>query len=290
MKNTEEKKVRIILFSKDRGLQLEACLSSLFRSVKSSNTIRLEVVVIFKASVPLYSRQYKLLENDFPEVVFIEENSFKDQFLGCLENSDYSLFLVDDTIFFRPWSLDVVIHSIDSFPRTLGFSLRLGKNITYCYPFQCVQRQPDFQTLSDGVIRYSWPGMDYDFGYPFEVSSSLYRTEDVIQALQGRQFGRPNELERELAKSAQLFEASKPELLLFDTSVAFACPINLVQEHRGNLFGKQFALDVQTLAERFEEGFRIDLGYFESFLPISCHQEVEIKFLRPDESVTDGPC
>ena len=38
---------------------------------------------------------------------------------------------------------------------------------------------PGFAATRPGVLAYRWPGASKDFGYPFDLSSSVYRTADI---------------------------------------------------------------------------------------------------------------
>jgi len=268
--------VRILLFSRDRAFQLEATLRSLYGTMEAA--VVPEVFVVYRVTGSVHRAQYVQLKSQYPQVCFVEETDFQIDVLGVLEGSDFILFSVDDCIFLRPWSLDSMVESLQSHEASLGFSMRLGKNIHFCYPFQCEQLQPEFEDYGNGILSFVWSQANYDFGYPLEVSSSLYRTADILVCLRDSKFTRPNELERELASRVYLFSESRPLLSLFSLSVAFACPVNIVQDHKGNLFGQEFAIDAEELTKRFDEGLRMNLDFTKSFIPVSCHQEIKIAF------------
>src|SRR4030042_1966805 len=46
-------------------------------------------------------------------------------------------------------------------PYAIGFSLRLGKNTTYCYPLDKGQRLPEFQTIEQDILKYNWTNAEY---------------------------------------------------------------------------------------------------------------------------------
>ena len=272
------KTVSIVVFSKDRACQLEACLRSLFSSMRTS--INCVVSVLYRASDPLYAGQYEALKTEVPQVKFVEEGNFESDFRDLLQGSEYALFVVDDCLFPSVWSLDECCSALQDHPEAVGFSLRLGKNITYCYPMQCSQQQPVFESLSEHVLQFDWTTSEYDFAYPLELSSSLYRTSDMKACLKDVSFGRPNELEREMYRRIGMFRDSHPKLLCFDQSVAFACPVNITQEVKTNCHGLAHPFDAEELAREYDRGLRIDLEPLKGFVPVSCHQEIPIRLVE----------
>ena len=194
--------------------------------------------------------------------------------------TSYILFLVDDNIFVRDFSISEVTQALGSVPEALGFSLRLGKNTTYCYSRGAYQRLPSFSQLADRVLGYAWLDADFDFGYPLEVSSSVYRARKIGSLIATLRFHQPNKLEGRLARCSRLFQDTCPRLLCFETSVAFCNPVNMVQQIVLNRAGESAAFTVRELAERFEHGERIDVKSLSGFVPNGCHQEVEISFRR----------
>jgi hypothetical protein len=186
---------------------------------------------------------------------------------------------VDDNLFVRPFRLQTIIHALDILPDAIGFSLRLGRNTTYTYMLNSNQKLPDFEEVGDGVLAYDWRGAQYDFNYPLEVSSSIYRTAQIMPLLASVAFRNPNTLEGEMAARSRWFAKRFPKLLCFDTSVAFCNPVNKVQTVKaGNRVGLAQDYTVEELAVRFDQGERIDVKAYNGFCPNSCHQEVELIF------------
>jgi hypothetical protein len=270
--------VRLLIFSKDRALQLEGCLRSLFAQLRGD--LQPEVFVLVKCSGETHRAQYAQLGSLFPDVSFVEENDFKSDVEAILSGSETMGFVVDDTLFVDTWNLREIVNLLGVSTKRIGFSLRLGRNITYCYPHECEQSQPAFDEVHKGVLVFDWTQSEYDFGYPLEVSSSIYRTGDLLPLIKQEPYSCPNEFEGMLARYAHTFSQLQPELLSYEKSVAFSCPINLVQTVNSNRHAQQIALSVDSLAESFDMGKRIDLESLRGFVPVSCHQEVELQ-LRP---------
>ena len=273
-----------IFFSKDRALQLDACLRSFFtqcQDVKKSCQR-----VIYTCSSERYEKQYKILAKDYKQVDFIRERSFRQDLIQALESFYFVLFVVDDNIFLRPWLIGEVLEALQDYTQSIGFSLRLGKNTTYCYSNNAKQTLPEFERLDPHILKFNWTkDCEYDFNYPLEVSSSIYRTDDVLSIInQSLEIKNPNELEIVLDNSKSEFVQRHPELFCFETSVAFCNPANITQHNYLNRFKTEPSTSIYSLSKEFDLGYRIDLNPFIDFIPQACHQEVEFDFIRPESA------
>jgi hypothetical protein len=268
-----------LIVSKDRPLQLQAVLDSYRRHCVDPELA--ELTVLFLASNKRQSALYTKVAMEHPTVKFLAERSFRDDVRSALVGTDHYLFLVDDTLFVRGFSLVDQIQALERHPSALGFSLRLGSNTTYSYSFNRPQGIPTWSAAEDGILAYEWTKGDADFGYPLELSSSLYRASDLRDLLSELSYGNPNTLEAALARGAAKFAGNKPELLCYEKSVAFSTPLNVVQEAWKNRSGNKADYSAEALADRFAGGFRVDVSAYDGFVPNACHQEVELKLHRP---------
>jgi GT2 family glycosyltransferase/glycosyltransferase involved in cell wall biosynthesis/predicted Zn-dependent protease len=273
----------VLIFSKDRALQLDATLRSLLEHCSDISTSK--ICVLFTASNISHENQYSQLRNDFQPssyIKFIREENFHSDVIALLAPYDYVLFLVDDNIFVRDFSLAEVTKTLEAHSDAIGFSLRLGENTTYCYPLDKEQHLPDFQPLGHNVLKYNWTSAEHDFGYPLELSSSAYRTEDMVSFIAGLPFENPNTLESLMAANASFFGQSKPFLLCFDRSVTFCIPLNKVQYvFTANRTIDRTEYSAANLAKLFSDGYRIDIASYQDLAPNGCHQEVELKLVSP---------
>lgn len=291
---------RAVIFSKDRAMQLHATLASF--AARCTDATDSRISVIFKASTPDYLGAYGLLRAQMEqrlEIEWIQEDDFKKDllkvasiksrgswmsFLSGPSNSspdDYLLFMVDDNIVIGDFRLADVDKAMEERPKAVAFSLRLGKNTTYCYPNRCKQSLPSFEAVSDNILCFSWPKQEGDFGYPLEVSSSIYRIKDIESLLRRLPYSNPNRLEQGLSVSSRLFARRSPELLCFDRSVAFCAPVNKVQTVLDNRAGEDNGLSVEKLNVLFLEGFRIDVESLRGFVPGAAHQEIKLPLVPP---------
>lgn len=192
---------------------------------------------------------------------------------------EYLLFLTDDNIFVRDFYMREVTDALRNNPEALGFSLRLGVNISYTYMHDHSQPLPYFTELPNTALKYKWPIATDDFGYALEISSSVYRAGELAPYILGLAFHNPNELEAEMAARKNRFVKRFPELLCFSQSVTFCNPINKVQQaFDQNRASQIYFYSPDELAARFELGDRIRVETYSGFVPVSCHQEVELFF------------
>ena len=81
------------------------------------------------------------------------------------------------------------------------------------------------------------------------------------------------------------FIYSKPELLCYKQSVAFAAPNNRVQSVAlANRHGNYKSYSSYSLLELYMDGWRIDYKKFHGFISNAAHQEVEFEFVRREEN------
>ena len=188
------------------------------------------------------------------------------------------LFLVDDNIFVRDFSLTTCLEALCRHPNALGFSLRLGYNTTYSYMANRPQILPTFEPAGGDILCFRWIDASLDFAYPLEVSSSIYLDNIILPLLHMFPFRTPNELESFISTRASLFRASHSKMLCFTHSVTFCNPVNIVQIVQPNRGGEGIQYSVDDLLERFEHGERVDVASLNGFSPSACHQEIELPF------------
>ncbi len=271
-----------VVFSKDRPLQLDATLRSFILHCKDFSDH--DVKVIYKTSADHYQRLYDILIQEYSgktNIEFKPEKDFKSDVLATILSYEHVLWLVDDNIFVNDFSLKYLANTFKEHNDALGLSLRLGKNTTYCYPLNKNQTLPQFTMISSEILKYDWRSADLDFNYPLEVSSSIYRTSDMLTLLLKINFKNPNSLEREMAANSKYFVELYPNLLCMEKSLTFCNPINKVQvEAIDNRSSELTDYSAENLALKYEEGFRVDIDSYNGFLPNACHQEIELKLVR----------
>lgn len=280
-------KITGLIFSKDRAMQLQAVLESFIMHCGDPDRIQLKV--LYKASRNSSHRLYDKLKSTFTNVTFINESAFRQQVIDITSESRHILFMVDDNIFVRDFKLADIIDNLTANPDAIGFSLRLGRNTCHNYNRNVDMTLPDFQIAADGILKYDWTDQKYDFGYPLEVSSSVYRTEEILPLLQQLDFPNPNMLEGLMAANTNLYRQARSTLLCYNLSVTFCNPINLVQTVCTNKTGNNDQYSAENLAAMFAEGHSIDINQYNGLIPFGCHQDVELFFRYDDIDTNDKP-
>jgi Glycosyl transferase family 2 len=277
---SEPRPLVAVVFSKDRPLQLHAALASLL--LRCTDPELMDVHVLYATSSAYQEGLYRQLSLEFPGVTFRKQQQFRADVLDLIGRAPFVAFVVDDALFVRDFSVRTVTEELASNGQAIGFSLRLGKNTTYCYPVDAGQDVPEFTSARPGVLAFRWPGASHDFGYPFDLSSSVYRTADIEPLLRRIPFTNPNLMEGRLAEGARASGRRRPMLLSYERSVAFCIPANLVQTVTKNRAGTRAAESPVALAAAFERGSRIDLRRYDDFPNTACHQEVELHLRAAD--------
>lgn len=270
-----------LIFSKDRPLQLDGTLRSFKRHCRDADGVT--VRVLYTASTSRLRSLYRQLMREHPEIHFVEEFDFRRDTNFLLTLHEFVLLLVDDCLFVGDFSLTDCVAALGRHPDAIGVSLRLGGNASTCYTLNKPQQLPTLTPASGSLLAFQWPGADGDFGYPLEVSSSVYRAADLRELLKQTAFRNPNTLESELANRAEYMCESHPMLLCPSQSLAFCAPVNLVQQVCENRAGNQSELSAGALAEKFAQGWRVDVARFDGFVPTGCHQEVDLPLTHSGE-------
>ena len=202
--------MNIIIFSKDRAMQLDA----LFQTIARYLPFTYNIAVVFKASNASFAAGYARLMSRAGPIAWLHESNFRSQVLSCLSSdNEYTMLECDDSMFFGPaWFTGLADH-------VLCHSLRLGRNTTLCYPTSQSQRIPqDFP-----VWRYR--DAEADFAYPFSTTGHIYRTKDLFDIMDARGWSSPNTLEASMVGA----QSWRPFMTAPVRSCSVCIPHNKVQ-------------------------------------------------------------
>lgn len=288
MSQTSPAPVVGLVFSKDRPLQLDAALASW--RLHCADAADVVLTVLYAASSPWMQSLYRRVRHEHPEVRFVRETRFRDDVLAILAPAGHVLFVVDDCLFVRGFSIAAAVAALEAEPTALGASLRLGRNTVYSYAMRAAQAVPEFRPVAAGAgppawFDFRWPGCTHDFGYPLEVSSSLYRRRDLWPLLQAATFRNPNQLEDGLSRRAGDFAASHPLLLTAAASLAFCNPCNRVQDEYANRAGTAAEQSTAALARAYADGRRVRVEALAGYTPQACHEEVDLPLARAADPI-----
>jgi hypothetical protein len=260
-------------------MQCHASIESLFKYCTDIRYNHVDIDVLYDASNEKFLEGYDKLKNKFfTKTKFIKQSNFKQDLLNSLYSYDYVFFIVDDNQFVFYFSAIDGIKFLEKNCNAISFSYRMGRNIDYCYPVDKPQKLlHDFYYLDENLLKIKWREQVLDWGYPMDLSSSLYRIEDINKIVNASNFYNPNQLEWILDLSKPL---SMPYMGCYAQSVAFCNPINKVNANNGNRAGTNNSYSTKELLNKYLKGYKINIEKFEKFIPNSPHQEVDIEFIK----------
>lgn len=261
-----------ILFSKDRATQCDLALNTLDKNCIGN----VNPHVLYTCSNENHEKSYEILKKEHSNISFHRETNFQNDLLELIKYQDYIMFLVDDNIFTNNFNINKITKLLHNYPELIGFSLRLGVNSTYCYSLNCEQEIPPCTKPYKDMLMFGWVGADSDFGYPLELSSSIYPISSVSSVLYNTKYDNPNQLEWIMSQCLSMLTTTKPLLASYEQSVSFCNPINKVQNVNNNRFSKKAEYSSDLLLTNYLNGGRIITSPFEGFISNSCHQEVDI--------------
>lgn len=293
--------VEVFIPSRDRALQLDATLRSFAQHC--SDRASAQISVLFRATTAKHRRGYKLLAREHPGVRLLEERSFSRDAArilgarppelwkrvrprwGSVGNGGRAqLLVVDDTIFIDTFSLESMINALLEEPEALGFSLRLGETIRFCQPLGIESSPPELSHVTGSgkseIVSFRWHGLHPDWGYPLELSSSLYRRDELTELVRKVNFDSPTTLEHELWLRSACLDHRRPRLLCYRRPRAVSLALNRVQSSAPNPISAHRRHETGILLERFLEGWRIDVSAYDGFVPHACHEETELILVR----------
>lgn len=269
----------VIVFSKDRPLQLHGYLESL---LVFSNIDPSQITILYKDN-PLFS--YKLCRNHFPDCNWVPEENFSDNFFEILRNlkSEYVMFGCDDVVFTRPFSFEQALQNLEQDKKLFTFSLRMGKNI---YP------HPRGVTSSRSSLKWPWiNGYWTHWSFPWELDASVYRVADVrdIVSSYNKPILNPNFLEANFYEDEVLYAKYKncmPLMMSSDEAKLLVITVNRVQDTHQNSFDESLDSDVESLDKKYQEGFRLNYRSLRSkIMPKKIHVDGKYLLLAREDSL-----
>jgi hypothetical protein len=268
----------ILIFSKNRAMQLLALLESLEGTCEDLDFERVQIV--YKTTTERHERQYEELKRLYPAISFSPERTIAFDYMDVVRSSWHVMFLTDDSIFLRDFRIAEIEKSLGEHGDCIGFSLRLGRNITYSYPHDCSQDAVEFVEAGNGVLGLNWTLYKCDFGYPMELSGSMYRSSDLLFLSKGMNMSTLHHVESSLDRRVKDVGRDKCGLLCYPISHVFSAPMNLTSAISQNRASNTAEYSVDAMAEKFDEGYKIDVSLFRDFVPSACHQEVTFSWKR----------
>lgn len=253
--------MNIIVFSKNRPMQLQAYLESLFYYTQFNQN---DVIVIFP-----YTDDYKKLMDAYPAISWIDELQHVNfgqtliNVVNSLPDDGLSILGVDDFVWFRNVNLtDVSV--LSKHVDTVGFHLRLGRNIAgFNFKWNIFR--------SSNLFKYDWYGKPNDFGYPFEVSQSCYRNsliKEIVFAHKSK-IRIPNDFEAYGVTYVTNHKYKElPFIMMYNDNSCGACvDINRTQDlYQNRIQGTPYH-SVDSLLKLYRNGHRINWQSYHNMQP-----------------------
>lgn len=277
----ESSSIVVIFFSKDRAMQLDAAIRSCRVYCKDLSSVK--KFIIFKTSSKIHADQYKQLQCENQDFSFVEETQVVQQILNIASSFKFVSFHCDDNLYIRNFSFSKPIQILLENNLVLAHTFRLGPNIKYSYTKDSPEPQPTFYSLGQGILRFDWTKMKHrGFGYPLEVSASVYRCEDVIPLTLMHPACAVGNIESYLQNYRDRFFGISPFLTCNVLSSVISVPVNRVGVV-SNKAGQKYSYSVEDLAFKFSEDLRINTDQFSNYIPEASHVELEFSFERRGE-------
>ena len=275
-KNDDEKKdLNIIIFSKDRPLQLHMLL----KSMRYYTSPSIDPYIIYSTSSEKFNNAYEELfheySNLFSMAINDDNKGFQRTLIDLLKNIDSGkiIFFVDD-IFFKNklrWS-EVSCYDY----KKIIPSLRLSPNLNFCYTINDTQILPPLVNKNNKIFWY-WHEGDYDWNYPLSLDGNVYDRQEILNMIISLEFDSPNTLELSMQVYRKKF--LKRMGVCFLNSIIVNNPINRVQSDIPNIHGE---LHQDYLLELWDEKKRINFIKYKGFVNVSAHQELKYTYESED--------
>jgi hypothetical protein len=274
----------IVIFSKNRAMQLHGLLTSIYNNLQTNFNIN----VLYTYTDESYKNGYELLKNEFTNINYVNENDFE-TFSDSLKHifktneSDFCMFLTDDDLFYNKVVLPYTeINNIFTLTNCITISLRLGLNTTVCYTLNRLNTISKYNeethiyniNLIEPIIHWKISDGKYDYAYPLSVDGHIFKYQYMKYFVENLGYNNPNMFE------AMLCHSERPDMVMssFRHSKLVNLPLNRVQNTFINKFGQTFKYEEDVLNNIFLDGGRIDLNKMNFDNITSPHQEIILQF------------
>ena len=255
--------VDLVVFSKNRPLQLYAFLESCEQYLAGANTIS---IIYYADSV--FAPAYDEVKTRFPYAQFLQQKElgargdFKKLTVAASFTTDspYIIFAVDDIVMIDAVDLRRCAQLLEQY-QAYGFYLRLGTDITECYSENRHTGCPTLKLREQDVYSWKFFRGTGDWGYPNTVDMTLFKKSDIQAYIKEMPYHSPNTFEGRWSGHAS--SVMQRRGLCFTTSKIVNFPLNLVQNDWNNRHSGE--CDPIFLLEKFQQGLKMDIAALHQF-------------------------
>ncbi|WP_366182394.1 hypothetical protein [Flavobacterium ovatum] len=256
----------VIIFSKDRPMQLDALL----RSIKHCVSGEFQVTVQWQTSSLNFEKAYGEVLEKNADLIFehVKEKNFREDLIEVIQGVEFSrlMFLVDDILFINPFSISWLndINLKKNVP-----SIRLWSGINYTQPSDSISPAPTLYPFSVKPWSFfSWIKSSGYWSMPLSVDGNIFHTKEILFLLKRAQFKAPNTLEKALGPYRFMFKYRNGICLQYPVLINFAL-------NRVNIENSDFPCGEEYTSEKLLEfwnlGRRIDIEAMKAIESNSCH-------------------
>lgn len=265
----------IIIFSKDRPIQLDLAI----KSIKKNIQIESDIKVIYGFSNLDFLRAYERLACEYTDIQFLDDQA--NDFGWCVMNiaekaREFIMFFPDDNIFYKKsTTTDLDLSKLFADSSIAALSLRLGRNIAgmrFSYKQSEITR---IFGVHEVYHRMEYPANSY-WANPLSLDGHIFKKSVISPIIKDiykqKMLTHPNELEKMLLR---YFFEMPPFIAVEFHSCVVNSPNNRVQELVKNWFGRLFPVGKDELLVEFIRGKRVSLEKLQ-FDVSNVYQEINI--------------
>lgn len=197
--------INTVIFSENNPARLRILL----QSIKKNYANEFNFNILHRSLNSDYEPLYENLKTEFADlnINWTGYSNFKEAVLRLMHtNSELSMFLRDDNIFYRPEEFKGIKPALDKEQDVLCFSLRLGKNTKLCRNMNTANNLVGTEEFNDGkFIKWDWTKNYLDYGFPFSTEGHIFRTKELLKLLKQVSFNDCDQLEENLSTVFEYF-------------------------------------------------------------------------------------
>ena len=251
--------IDVIIYSKNRACQLDACLESLIKHFPFG-----DITISYKWTSDQFFAGYMLVSSKYDKhpIHWMIQDNIKSNTLTMLRSGTKNvLVLCDDFIFTHPVDTACIERTMAS-PLVNNFNPAMGMNITHCYAHNKPQRASHYK-IQDDVLLWRWRKNTLDWGYPNHITAAVYKRRWMRLAVSIVKIPSMGYLEGRLSCATRVKMITPPYNASFVTTKAVGLQVNQVQtDFPGNRHGKLPGQTLEALNDRYLHGERINVSEF----------------------------
>ncbi len=199
--------INTVIFSENNPARLRILLQSIRKNYVNDFNFH----VLHRSFNSDYEPLYEKLKTEFSDlnINWTGYSNFKEAVLRLVQNnSEFSMFLRDDNVFYNPEDFKMIKPIMDSDQDVFCFSLRLGRNTKLCRNMNTTNTLME-ESGDEKIIKWDWSKHYLDYGFPFSTEGHIFRTKELLKLIKQVAFENPDQLEENLSEVFEYFPRNK---------------------------------------------------------------------------------